>query len=252
MANIENLQNNVQVSVNTNIIDNNFTSINSELEALNTLVSTLASTVVPTGTILPFAGSVAPANAIICDGRAVLRSGGYAKLFSIIGTAYGSGNGTTTFNVPDLKGKIPVGLDNSVSPQVEFNSLGKSGGAKVEILDTTKIPNHSHNIKHSHSGSSGSAGDHGHNVFISTDSSGTTYVLDKSKVINAGLASTNQSSAIDTGMLIGIAANAGGHSHSVTVDEKDTSSATDGGNGASPTHNNLQPYVVTNYIIIAQ
>ena len=62
-----------------------------------------------------------------CDGAAVSRTT-YAELFAAIGTTFGAGNGTTTFNLPDMRGQIPVGLDAS---QTEFDTLGKSGGQKT-------------------------------------------------------------------------------------------------------------------------
>ena len=63
-----------------------------------------------TGTVFPFAGSAAPSGWLLCDGSAVSRTT-YARLFGIIGTAYGAGNGTTTFNLPDLRGEFVRGLD---------------------------------------------------------------------------------------------------------------------------------------------
>ena len=64
-----------------------------------------------TGTVIMYAGSSAPTDWLICDGSAISRTT-YSDLFSVIGTDYGVGNGTTTFNIPNLKGKVPVGLDS--------------------------------------------------------------------------------------------------------------------------------------------
>jgi phage-related tail fiber protein len=61
----------------------------------------------PTGSTLMFAGTVAPTGWLLCDGLAVSRST-YAALFAVIGTAFGVGNGSTTFNVPDISGMIGV------------------------------------------------------------------------------------------------------------------------------------------------
>ncbi len=63
---------------------------------------------VPTGAILPYGGSSAPSNFLLCDGTAVSRST-YATLFGIIGTTYGLGNGSTTFNLPNLRNRVPLG-----------------------------------------------------------------------------------------------------------------------------------------------
>lgn len=66
------------------------------------------SSLVPIGLILPYGGSSAPTNWFLCDGSAKSRTT-YASLFAVIGTAYGSGDGSTTFNVPDMRGRAPVG-----------------------------------------------------------------------------------------------------------------------------------------------
>lgn len=69
----------------------------------------------PTGSMFPFAGASAPALTVggvaaylLCDGTAVSRTT-YAALFAVCGTTYGVGDGTTTFNVPNLKGRVPIG-----------------------------------------------------------------------------------------------------------------------------------------------
>ena len=73
------------------------------------------------GVVEMFAGATAPTGYLICDGAAISRTT-YAALFAIIGTTYGAGNGSTTFNIPNLKGKVAVGRDAS---QTEFDVLGK-------------------------------------------------------------------------------------------------------------------------------
>lgn len=62
----------------------------------------------PVGSILPYIGAVAPSYFKLCDGSAISRST-YATLYAIIGTAYGTGDGSTTFNLPDLRNRIPIG-----------------------------------------------------------------------------------------------------------------------------------------------
>lgn len=90
----------------------------------------------PIGAISPYAGSVAPTNWLICDGSAISRVT-YADLFNAIGTTYGAGDGSTTFNLPDLQGKIPVGKDTT---QNEFDTLGETGGEKAHLLTDNEIP----------------------------------------------------------------------------------------------------------------
>jgi len=111
--------------------------------AIQTQINNIAS--VPTGVINPYAGPITnppapPTGWLLCDGAAVSRST-YATLFGIIGTAYGAGDTTTTFNLPNLKGKVPVGLDSS---QTEFDTLGETGGAKTVTLTEAQMPGHTH------------------------------------------------------------------------------------------------------------
>ena len=97
--------------------------------------------VLPIGTMIPY-GSInnIPTNWRICDGSEVSRTD-YAELFNIIGTAYGEGDGTTTFNLPNKKGRVSVGLDFS---QTEFNTIGKKGGEKTHKLTIEEMPRHNH------------------------------------------------------------------------------------------------------------
>lgn len=67
---------------------------------------------VPSGVVLPFAGSTAPSGYLICDGSAVSRKT-YIGLYRAIGTAYGSGDGKSTFNLPDLRASMPRGVGTS-------------------------------------------------------------------------------------------------------------------------------------------
>ena len=88
----------------------------------------------PTGVIHIFAGSTAPSGWLICDGSAVSRTT-YADLFAVIGTTYGSGDDSTTFNLPNLKGRVAVGLDSN---DTDFDTLGETGGSKY-------LQEHTHN-----------------------------------------------------------------------------------------------------------
>ncbi|MBN3010378.1 tail fiber protein, partial [Ruthenibacterium lactatiformans] len=64
----------------------------------------------PVGCVIPFAGAAAPTGWLLCQGQAISRTT-YAQLFSVIGTTYGSGDGKTTFNLPDMRGRVAVGSD---------------------------------------------------------------------------------------------------------------------------------------------
>lgn len=90
----------------------------------------------PVGAIIDYAGSTAPAGWLLCDGSAVNRTT-YSDLFSAIGTTYGSGDGSSTFNVPDTKGLVTMGYDATNS---YCNVLGKTGGAYTVTLSNSQIP----------------------------------------------------------------------------------------------------------------
>ena len=82
----------------------------------------------------------APARWLLCQGQAISRTT-YARLFAAIGTTYGAGNGSTTFNLPNLCGRVPVGMDTE---ETEFNTLGKTGGEKTHTLTSSENGQHSH------------------------------------------------------------------------------------------------------------
>ena len=88
----------------------------------------------PAGAVIPFAGSTVPNGWLLCAGQTVSRTT-YANLFAIIGTTYGAGNGSTTFHLPDLRGRVVAGLDNmggSDAGRLSWaNTLGTTGGKEV-------------------------------------------------------------------------------------------------------------------------
>lgn len=94
----------------------------------------------PIGAIVPFSGDSIPTNYLLADGSAVSRTT-YSELFDVIGTTYGAGDGSTTFNLPNLKGRIPVGLDDS---DTSFDTLGETGGEKTHKLTINEMPSHTH------------------------------------------------------------------------------------------------------------
>ena len=100
----------------------------------------------PPGLTMEYYGSAAPEGFLLCEGQAVSRTV-YAKLFAAIGTQHGAGDGTTTFNLPDHRGRVGVGK----STETEFNTLGKKGGEKGHILTVAEIAAHTHPQKpHDH------------------------------------------------------------------------------------------------------
>lgn len=93
-----------------------------------------------TGDIKMTGRSTAQAGWLMCDGRAVSRTT-YPDLFAAIGTAYGAGDGSTTFNLPAFSGRAPVGLDTT---QTEFSALGQQVGEKTHTLTVAEMPSHTH------------------------------------------------------------------------------------------------------------
>lgn len=150
----------------------------------------------PIGSIVAFASDTIPNGWLLCDGRAVSRTE-YAELFKAIGTKHGSGDGSTTFNLPNPKGRTLVGKD---STDTDFNTLGKTSGEKTHTLTVDEMPSHTHEL-----------------------------IVDKQQGgVNAALQPTwgTAYSSTDSGSI----SNTGG----------------------DQPHNNLQPYLVTNFIIKAK
>lgn len=108
----------------------------------------------PIGAIMPFGSDTIPDNWLLCNGQAVSRTD-YQELFNTIGITYGSGDGFTTFNLPDLQGKIPVGLDEN---DTDFDTLGNTGGEKKHQLTVDEIPAHSHVTEDYFEGGGGTPG----------------------------------------------------------------------------------------------
>lgn len=97
----------------------------------------------PIGSIVPYGTTTAPTNWLVCDGSAVSRTT-YANLFAVIGTSFGSGDGSTTFNLPDLRGRVPVGQKDNDS---DFDGMGVTGGEKTHILTIQEMPSHKHTMQ---------------------------------------------------------------------------------------------------------
>lgn len=112
----------------------------------------VSSALIPVGVINPYAGSTAPTGWLLCSNQPVSRET-YSALFAVIGTTYGSGDGSTTFNVPDLRGRTVAGLDNmggtaasrlTSTVLTASNTLGATGGTQTHVLAAGELPSHTH------------------------------------------------------------------------------------------------------------
>ena len=190
----------------------------------------------PSGMLAPFAGSTAPDGWLLSDGTAISRTT-YASLFAIIGTTYGSGNGTTTFNLPDLRGRVAAGLDNMGGTDAGrldiTNTAGTVVGSQYVTLSSANLPTHTHTINHDHGafGTTDGAGTHQHVI-----DSGGHYYVPGGTAFEVAYSRQPQGTSF-----------AGAHNHTVDVPNFNGSSG-DGG-FANSGHNNMQPTMVMNYII---
>ena len=170
---------------------------------------------IPAGTMVQWGGSTAPTNWLLCDGTAVSRTT-YATLFAAIGTSYGVGDGSTTFNLPDLRGRVPVGKNAGT-----FATLGATGGTETVTLAVTNLPSHTH------TGTTATSGNHTHTYSGSTNTTGAhTHTLSGSNggAVNLGPSVTSNSNG-DFGYLLngGRANSAGDHSHTYSGTTSDVS-----------------------------
>jgi phage-related tail fiber protein len=110
---------------------------------------------VPTGAVLVFAGASAPGGFLLCDGSPVSRTT-YAALFAAIGSAHGSGDGSTTFNLPDYRGRFIRGVDSTAGRDPDKASRtamatgGNTGNAVGSVQTQATAPNGLRDQGHSH------------------------------------------------------------------------------------------------------
>lgn len=171
----------------------------------------------PTGSIFAWPTGSAPTGYLICNSTAVSRST-YSDLFTLIGTTYGAGDGSTTFNVPNLRGRVIVGFD---SGQTLFDALGETGGANTHTLTEAEMPVHTH-VQNAHTHTQDP---HQHGM-----AEGTTD--------GAGIYADRSSAAAAAAMV----------TDNATATNQNTT-ATNQNAGTGDAHNNIQPYLTLNYII---
>lgn len=216
------------------------------------------------GAVLPFAGANAPTGWLMCDGSAVSRTT-FAELFASIGTTYGTGDGSTTFNLPDLRGRVAAGKDNmggtpanrltAAGAGITGTALGATGGNQTHTLTTAQMPAHGHTATDTGHGHSVYDPGHAHGVYdpghshqidgwnlSGFDPSGGGYSVG-ADAPNSGASGAGQVAKSTT---TGIGVYAAATGISIYNGTANISIGSQGGGGA---HNITQPTIVLNHII---
>lgn len=182
---------------------------------------------VPVGGLLPYVGSTAPnSNFVLPYGQAISRTT-YATLFALTSTTFGSGDGSTTFNVPDLRGRVVAGLDNMGGTSanrltdqtggLDGDTLGDTGGSETHTLTLAQIPAHDHDY---------SDPGHSHTERVNQNTGGTGITI---------VGNASSSNIVQQNTVISTASATTG----ITLNSS-------GGDGA---HNNVQPTIILPYIL---
>ena len=175
------------------------------------------------GMVMPYAGSSAPTGFLLCGGQAVSRTT-YSGLFAVVGTTYGVGDGSSTFNLPDLQGRVVAGKDDMSGASANRLTDAVTGGLNGDTLGDT-------GGTESHTLTSAQSGLVGHTHGVSASLEATT---------GAGASTTG----VDTGDSAFQGNNAANNTSMINVSISAVASA-----DASEAHNNVQPTIILNYII---
>lgn len=195
------------------------------------------------GEIIQFAGSVIPDGYLVCDGSAVSRTD-YADLFTVIGTTYGSGDGSTTFNLPDLTGKVAMGASSTYT-------IGSSGGEATHELTSGEMASHAHTVpSHGHANTIGARTPSlSHTitqaVFKYTQLSGGTNRWGGSQ---ANPYSSTSSKSMTRSTNLAVTAHAA-TACTMTGGVTDCAALTTDSAGSGTAHNNMMPYLALTYLI---
>lgn len=162
----------------TGVQDESVLSFDSSADAWVPKLVTDLITAIPTGTITMFGSGTAPSGWLNCDGAAVSRAT-YSDLFGVLGTEYGAGDGSTTFNLPDLRLRFPRGIGGGlpVGSTANANNHDHTVGGEHSHIVTTTIVSGNHAHTHSDGNYSGNAvavGDHRHSTNTNQTGGGNT------------------------------------------------------------------------------
>jgi microcystin-dependent protein len=187
----------------------------------------------PVGIFFPYAGAAAPSGYLLCDGSAVSRTT-YAALFATIGTAYGVGDGSTTFNVPDMKGRVPAGKEASATRLTATHF----GGNSTVLGATGGLESNNVILTHTHTADAVA----GHTHFTAVAGTGTVSLTASNAIgrqFNDASVSSYTLAALNQGADIGLTSSGGGHTPTIQ------------NAGSASAHNIVQPTIIANYIIFA-
>ena len=224
----------------------------------------------PVGGVVDFAGSSAnvPAGWLLCDGSAISRTS-YSVLYAVIGTIWGAGDGSTTFTLPDLRGRVIVGAGSG--PGLTPRALTATGGEETHVLLSSELASHNHAASSSASSSATSSqGDHYHTI----PASGNHTHSDQGHYHNVPIGAAAISSAGGSGAMwsgnttsgVGYAnltysgnigpgntnwASATGIPGVTTTVSTSVSTSVANNTGGDNAHNNMPPFVTLNRIIRA-
>jgi microcystin-dependent protein len=190
--------------------------------------------IMPTGALLEYGGSSAPTGWLLCNGAAVSRTT-YAALFAVLGTVYGAGDGSTTFNVPNKVDRVGVGAGSSYArgaaggaASATTSSAGShnhTGAVTGTAISTAQMPSHTHGVS-----------DPGHSHSYSTPAVIAGFVDGGSGAWTQFGTGTTSSSG--TGISINYEGSNQAHDHGIYTDGTHTHSVS-----------TIQPYLASNYII---
>jgi len=198
---------------------------------------------IPTATIVPWSSASVPSGFLECNGSAVSRTT-YATLFGIVGTTYGAGDGSTTFNVPDLQDNVPVGKSNN-------KALASTGGANTTPVTPTGNVATNINVTGNVAGSTANAtlsvaqlASHNHQIetpiSANPNSQSQGVQVSATRIAQLTLADVNQNTGSGSG-----------HSHNMSANFSGSgnASSTSTSNFTGSANSVLQPYLTVIYII---
>ena len=188
------------------------------------------------GQIILWPGAVfVPQGWLPCDGRQ-LQVSQYAALFSILGKVYG-GDGTTTFALPDLRGRVPLGIGQGIGSSNNF-AMGQKGGSEQTTLNTAQMPTHTHGITVTggtftvkgtpYNNNPGTTNNPTASTCLGTGATGSS---DDTNIYNTNVATGNMPN--QEGTITGVTGQIGN-------------------SGSGQAFSNMQPYVALNYIIAVE